>query len=345
MVDAEAPNLLVPDPRTAQPLQLNFKTQTYDIELDHATAVGDRHTFSYGGNYRRNNFDITLAPAANDRNEVGAYVQDEILVAPFRVTVGARIDKFGNIEDPAFSPRLTASYQPAQHHSVRFGVNRASRSPSTVNNYLDIVLVSPIDLSGLAPLLPPSLRPAVADPFPLPIATVPQASLKVESPTAYELAYTGTFFENRTTLGAAFYVNDMDDNINFVQLPATLDPYTPAAPPPGWRLPPSVLGVMAQFGIFLPRTAFTYLNLGPTRQKGVELSIDHRVSGPLGVFANYSWQDEPEILDDPDPFPTVELGLPPTDRFNAGGTYNGRRVLGAVTVENGGVKIDHSAAA
>ena len=56
-----------------------------------------------------------------------------------------------------------------------------------------------------------------------------------------------------------------------MQLPNNLDPYTPANPPPGWQLPPVILGQMAQLGIFLPRTAFTYLNLGPLRQKGLEL--------------------------------------------------------------------------
>ena len=321
-------------------MQLSFKTETYDVELGHSTVVGDHHAFSYGGNYRRNNFDITLAPGTENRNEIGAYFQDDIFAGPFRFTIGARIDKFGNIEDPAFSPRLTAMYQPTRNHSVRVSYNRAFRSPSTINNFLDIALVNPIDLSGLAILLPPALHPAVADPFPLvveavgsevPIGTTTRTALKEESLTAYEFAYTGTF-QNRTTLGAAFYINDMDDNINFVQLPSSFDPYTAANPPPGWRLPPSILSVLAQFGIFLPRTAFTYLNLGPTRQKGVELSIDHRVNSAVNVYANYSWQDEPEVLDDPDPFPTIELALPPTHRFNVGGTYTGRRLLGALTV-------------
>ena len=65
------------------------------------------------------------------------------------------------------------------------------------------------------------MHPAVADPFPLvveavgsevPIGTTTRTALKEESLTAYEFAYTGTF-QNRTTLGAAFYINDMDDNI------------------------------------------------------------------------------------------------------------------------------------
>ena len=134
---------------------------------------------------------------------------------------------------------------------LRVGFNRAFRSPSSINNYLDISLVNPVDLRGLAPLLPPPLQPLVAQPFPLVVerrrqraarsASTPQAPLKQESLTACEGAYTGTF-NDRTTVGLAFYVNDMDDNINFVQLPRNLDPYTPANPPPGWPLPPAILG-------------------------------------------------------------------------------------------------------
>jgi outer membrane receptor protein involved in Fe transport len=89
---------------------------------------------------------------------------------------------------------------------------------------------------------------------------------------------------------------------------------------------------MAQRGIYLPRTAFTYLNLGPIRQKGVELSLDHRVSRALSVFANYSWQSKPHILDDPNPFPTSELSFPPTNRFNAGASYGDRGWVGSLVV-------------
>jgi outer membrane receptor protein involved in Fe transport len=200
--------------------------------------------------------------------------------------------------------------------------------------------VNPVDLSALGPLLPPPLQPAVANPFPLviravgseiPIGSTAQAPLRQESLTAYEVAYTGTL-QDRTTVGLAFYVNDIDDNINFVQLPPNLDPYTAENPPPGWPLPPAILAVMAQRGIYLPRTAFTYLNLGPLREKGIELSVDHRFNSALTAFANYSWQDNPEILDDSNPYPASELGLPPTNRFNVGGNYNGRRFLGALSV-------------
>jgi hypothetical protein len=195
-------------------------------------------------------------------------------------------------------------------------------------------------LSPLGPLLPPPLQPVVATPFPLvvhavgsklPIGSMPQGELTEESLTAYEVAYTGTFAE-RTTVGVAVYVNDLDKSINFTQLPSNLDPYTVANPPPGWPLPPALIGVMAARGIYLPRTAFTYLNLGPIRQKGVELSVDHRVSRTLSAFGNYSWQADPIILDDPNPFPSVELSVPPKHRVNAGFNFDQARYLGSLSL-------------
>ncbi|MBI2834369.1 MAG: TonB-dependent receptor [Acidobacteria bacterium] len=338
-LDGEAPNLLLPDPLTGKALQLDFKTRTFDFEIGNSTALGTRQAFTYGGNVRRNNFDITITPTAKNRTEIGAYLQDEIFVGPMRFAIGGRVDKFGNLDDPVFSPRLAAIYKPQADHTIRFSFNRAFRSPSVVNNYLDIAILTPVNLSGLASLLPPPLRPLVANPFPLvvkavgselPIGTVPQEALKEDALTAYEVAYTGSV--GRTTLGVAFYVNDSDQNINFSQLSPTLDPYTVANPPPGWQLPPIILAAMAQQGIFLPRTAFTYLNLGPLRQKGLELSIDQQFSRELSAFANYSWQGKPQVLDAPEPYPSDEIAFPPTHRFNAGATYNGRRYLGSLSV-------------
>jgi len=225
-------------------------------------------------------------------------------------------------------------------HSVRVSFNKAFRSPSVVNNYIDTSIVSPTDLSGLAPLLPAALRPLVAAPFPLvvkavgsrlPIGSQAQTELTEESLTAYEVAYTASIA--RTTATAAFYVNDLDHNINFVQLPNNLDPYTVQNPPPGWPLPPAVLSVLAARGIFLPRTAFTYLNLGPVREKGLELSLDQRIAPGVSAFVNYSWQAKPTVIDSATPFPAEELALPPTNRFNVGANYDGPRFLGSGAVQ------------
>ena len=340
VLNGQSPNLLLPDLATGRPLQLDFTTQTYDGEIGHSVFLGNRHRLTYGGNVRQNNFDITLAPLGENRLEVGAYLQEEIFWERVRLVLGGRVDKFGNLSDPKFSPRIAFLVKPAENHSVTLSYNRAFRAPSFINNALQTNIVSPVDLSALAPLLPPGLQPAVAQPFPLvvagvgsdiPIGEMSQDELTEESLTAYEVSYTGVLSRG-TTLGGSFYVNRRDDSINFVSLPRSLDPYTAANPPPGWRLPPVVLALMAQRGIFLPRTAFTYLNLGPVRQTGVELWLEQQVSRAVAVSINYSWQSEPEILDDPNPHLPAELNLPPTHRFNAGVTWNGSRLLGSASV-------------
>jgi hypothetical protein len=53
------------------------------------------------------------------------------------------------------------------------------------------------------------------------------------------------------------------------------------------------------------------------------------------MFANYSWQGEPEPLDDegdPARYPTQEIGLPPQNRLNAGINFNSDRFLGSASV-------------
>jgi outer membrane receptor protein involved in Fe transport len=362
-LDGDAPNLLLPDPSTGQPVHLGFKAQTFDAEIGHSTFIGQRNFLTYGGNVRRNNFDITIAPSAADRLEVGAYLQDEIFFDRYRLVLGGRVDQFGNLGKPVFSPRLSFMVKPGVDHSVTLSYNRAFRSPSIINNFLDMSVVQPVDLSPLAAfrpflpvLLPPDLPPAVAQgalqqleqqldqttaqPFPLvvraagsdlPVGAEPRSGITEESLTAYEASYTGTFGRG-TTAGAAVYLNRRDNPISFVEVPRTADPYTAQNPPPGWVLPPQALSFMALAGVFLPRTAFTYVNLGPTRQVGAELWVDQRISRWMSAWFNYSWQDEPEILESDNPYLPTELGLPPTHRVNVGASLNGSRFLGNASV-------------
>jgi outer membrane receptor protein involved in Fe transport len=356
--NAKAPNLLNIDPDTLKAVQLGFKTQTYDFEVGNSNVLGGKHILSYGGSYRRNDFNITLTPNSKDRNEFGAYFQEEFFLDKFRAAVGLRVDKFGNIDKAVYSPRVSLMYKPSRDHSIRVSYNRAFRSPSVVNNYLDQDIFSPtlVDLRPLGPLLPPSLKPFVAEPFRLRVNTFGNPNLKQESVNAYEVAYTGTV-GGKTTLGIAVYRNDQDDNINFTYL-TELSPdlakanglayYSPANPANGitvsgkpLTLPPVLMGVLAaippQFGgpIRIPSKVATYLNLGPIRNEGIELSIEQSFSKGVNAFANYSYQRTPEVLDpatDQLRYPTSEVGIPAKNRFNAGLNYNGKRYLGSLSV-------------
>ena len=358
-VDVTAPNLLQVDPETLGPVILNFNTPTFDVEFGNTSVVAGQHAVSYGGNYRRNNFDITLAPNAEDRNEFGAYIQDEFFVDKFRLAAGVRADKFGNLDDVVWSPRVSIMFKPTPDHSIRASYNRAFRSPSVINNFLDqdISNPDPTDLRPLAPFFPPPLASLIPpEPFFLTVNNFGSTGLVQESIDAFEVAYTGTV-GGKTTLSLAVYQNDTDDNINFsVLLPNQefpmglpgLEFYSPTNPAQGigtetftpYTLNPILMGALAQvpppFGpIPLPYKVATYLNLGPLRNRGLEASISHRVNNDLTIFGNYSWQDTPKILDAADDqirYPIAEVGIPPENRFNAGISYNGARFIGDVSV-------------
>jgi outer membrane receptor protein involved in Fe transport len=334
LLDAHGPDQLLLNPRTQDFIQGSFKTQTYDLEAGDSRLFGQHHVFSVGGNVRRNVFDISIAPTAENRTEAGAYLQDEVFYGRFRFSLGARVDKFSVIDKAVFSPRVTVTMKPVHEQSLRVSFNRAFRSPSAINNSLFIETVQPIDLSPIAPLLPPPLRPAVAQPFPLIVDIVGNPDLREESLTAWEVAYNGSIDKGRTTWGAAYYINDRSDIINFVNVANNFHPYTAQNPPPGFPLPAPVLTSLGAAGIFLPQTVATYLNLGPTRSRGLELSLDHTFGAGVRVYGNYSYQTVPKPKAAPTPFPLGEIDSPPKNRVNVGVDVRRGRGFGTVWVNH-----------
>jgi outer membrane receptor protein involved in Fe transport len=317
LLNGDAANLLAVG-ANGLPLPLVFDTQTFDIEASDVRTAGTRHVFSYGGNFRRNNFDISLAPNGDDRNEGGAYLQDEIFLSDhFRWVIGGRVDKFSSIDDAVFSPRTTFMIKPAADHTFRVSFNRAFRAPSFINNHIETAIINQINLGAINPLLAGQL-------FNFPVRAIGNPDLKQETLTAYEVGYTGVV-NNRATVTAAVYWNETEDSINFAQSAR----YSATNPPPRWPLPPIVLEAIAAAGSPLP-SEFTYVNLGTYSDRGVELGIDAAVNQYVNVFGNYSYQW------DPDPqsanFNLAELNLPPNNRFNAGFNFSYNRFLGNLAV-------------
>jgi outer membrane receptor protein involved in Fe transport len=291
-----------------QPIPLIFNSTTVDIEASDVRAVGTRHALSYGGNYRHNAFDISLAPAGEDRNEGGGYVQDEIFInAHLRLSVGGRLDKFSSIDNAVFSPRTMLLYKPSRSQTFRVSVNRAFRSPSLVNNALDITVVTPV-------VLP------VAGLFAFPTRAVGDPDLKQETLTAYEAGYSG-ILANRALVSAAVYWNHTDDAIRFTPVAA----YSSSNPPPGWPLPPQFVPPGT-----LP-SRYSYVNLGTVKDKGVEVGVDALVSRVVTAFANYSYQWKPSV-DFPAPFSAEDVNWPAKNRFNVGASAEHGRYLGTVSV-------------
>ena len=321
-----------------QPILFEFNTKTFDVEYGNVNAIGSRNVLSYGGNFRYNQFDLSLAPRGDNRSEGGGYVQDEIFITDYlRWVVGARVDKFSVLEDPNFSPRTAVIVKPTPEQSVRFSFNRAFRAPSLINNFLEVGIVNQIDLRAINPAF------AAAPGGPLynfPTEAVGNEDLVEQQVDAFEVAYTGVVAK-RATVTAAYYYNKSKDDIFFTQNGR----YRATSPPPGWlaKLSPLVgpvvaAGILEQLpppcqSLVQPCTSgglpsdYTYLNLGTVRDKGIELGVDAAVNRAVNVFANYSYQWEP----DPD-FALSEVNLPPANRVNAGVNFSSGRFLGNLNV-------------
>ena len=335
-LNGEAPALLTRNPE-GNPLRIDFRTGSYDLTGGYTQLVASRHLLNYGLNVRHSTFDISLAPNAKGRTEVGGYFEDEILLGKFRVPLGLRLDKFSNISSVIFSPRMALVFKPIGDHSVRFSFNRANRSPSAIDNYVDIRLVGGyFPLGAINPLFGNQMFPIVTHSF-------GNTQLKAESLTAWEIGYAGTF-ASHTNVGLAVYLNDSNHVINNLMSPsaliaAGLQPfYTSQNPPPGWPLPPSVLVLLAQQGIYLPANV-QMLNFGKLRNKGLEFSVTQPINRMLGAFANYSYQSVPESrspMSDPYRYPGGLLPVPPRNRVNAGINLHGKRYLGDFSINHAG---------
>ena len=306
-VDGQGPFLLQMG-TDGSPLTGTFANQAYDVEFSNLNLLRTRHLLSYGGNFRHNNFALSLAPRGTTRNESGAYVQDEIFLSEhFRWMVGARVDWFDVLHKPVVSPRTAFLVKPAANQTVRLSFNRAFRAPSFINSYFDTTFLAQVDLGA-------------AGVFQAPVSAVGNLDLREERLRAYEIGYSALL--GRFRLDAAFFFNRTRDTVLFTQT----ESYTSANPPPQWPLPPAVLDLLAATGRGVP-SEFSYRNFEHVTEIGGEVSAGAQLTPTVNAFANYSWQDEPQ----PQGFSLSELNLPPTHRVNAGLSFNGRRYFGSLS--------------
>ncbi len=303
------------------PLNLSFDNRTWDIDVSNSSSVRSWNLLTYGGNYRKNWFDITMAPGGKKRDEGGAYIQDELLLSDhFRWIVGVRIDNFEILDHPVVSPRTAIILKPVATQSLRLSYSRAYRAPSMFNNYLDTWILQPLPLAAL--------NPQLSGTFIFPVHGVGNLNLKEQNLDSYEIGYSARAAKGRVNMGLTFYLTEGRREMFLGQT----ESYTSQNPPPNWPLPPFILDVLIAQNAFGPGfglpSVLGYQNLGTVRNKGVETNIEAQIHRFVGAFANYSWQAKPEPKD----FNISLINLPPKNRFNAGLSINHPRFLGDLTV-------------
>ena len=131
------------------PITFQFDTTTVDFDLSNVQTFAKRHVVSYGGNLRFNSNDLSIAPDADNRTEFGIYGQDEIFLSDhFRLVAGGRVDRFDFVDDFVFSPRVAFLIKPDANQTFRVSYNKAYRSPSVINNFIDLIISQPVESRG-----------------------------------------------------------------------------------------------------------------------------------------------------------------------------------------------------
>jgi outer membrane receptor for ferrienterochelin and colicins len=320
-----SPNVLAVDPQ-GEPIQLDFNTQAFDMDGAKTWTVGGRHLVTAGGNYRRNIFrEVSVAPAAQSRDQIGGYVQAALHFGQWEVNTAARLDKFETVAGAIFSPRAALLFKPTTTQTVRFSGGRSHRAPAAVDQHIDVTVIG-----GVFPLaaVDPSFGNAV---FPLPLRTLGTPQVRPESQTTWELGYNARI--GGSTYGLAVYTSRLRDPIAFV--PSR--PYSSSNVPNGWPLSPFVFDGLAQQGMVIPSQILT-LNLGRVDLQGVELSWGRAWPDEgVSTFGNYSWQGTPSpggSSDDGSAYPPGALTIGPRHRVNLGISYDRGRFLGGTTVSH-----------
>ncbi len=331
-LSGDAPALVSVD-GNGDPLEIDFTNGVYNLDLGWRDLFFNRHLMTFGGNIRYNTFDISIAPDADLQRQIGVYVQDEIDLGPLHIAAALRADDFDNFSGVNVSPRLALIWTPAAGHTVKLSYNRGFRTPSAIDNYMDISITG-----GYFPVS--EFDPSLEEDFPIVVRTIGNPDLQPETIDAYEIGYSAVLGNGATRFDLNLYTSTTTDVISYSPSPealeeAGIDPfYSSENPPPGWPLHPIVLDFLEIMGVRFPST-IQILNIGSIRNRGLEFSARHSFGRGWALWGNYSFQDIPEMLDpigDPLRPPSESVSVPPKHRFNLGLAFDSDRYLGSVTV-------------
>ena len=302
-------------------LPFDFKTGVYDFSGQNTTILQDgRHMLVYGGNFRYQTYDLSIAPGADARREGGRLHSGQLAAArpgpgnarrPGRWLQRSGRPRFFRrasvFNSARFRARIITSEFPG-------GAPSAPRRRSTLSRHGD-----------LQPDRPGATRGCIGDPD----GTVRvsdrrrRQSRPSRGAARSDRGRLPWRDQRQHRIDFAWYYSETKDNIDFY----ASEFYSPLDPPPGWldNFPPGFPPTIA-FGslLFLPEPlpkTFTYRNIGLIKNQGIEIGVRGRPNASNEIYANYTWQKAP----DPEGIELSELNIPPENLFNIGlsGSYQG----------------------
>jgi len=178
---------------------IDVNEKKYDVELQHSFALGEKHHFVWGVNYRRTEVDSRLLDPESDHDDlIGLFLQDELMILDNLSFIAGVKYEDNSFTGGDWSPRGCILYSPWPNHHFRFSVSRAYRTPSF---FADKVYLRPF-----LPNFPQPLNP---------LRITGNKDLDPEKMTAIELGYRTTLFE-KIGLNVELYYNEIDDIIDVV---------------------------------------------------------------------------------------------------------------------------------
>jgi len=126
----------------------SVRYNSLDLELQNGLNPTPGNRVIYGLEARLNTIRSNILDRSRRQGLLAAYVQDEYRPRPeISLLGGVRLDRHP-LTGLSASPRLNVLYSPAPSHTFRLTYNRAFRSPSFINSYLDYTTGEGIRLLG-----------------------------------------------------------------------------------------------------------------------------------------------------------------------------------------------------
>ena len=198
---------------------------TFDIELEHRRALGNRHDFMWGLGYRftTDEFNetpiVVWTPASRDLHLYTVFVQDEITLIPSQLsaTIGS---KFEHNDYTGFEaqPSARLRWNPREHHTVWASVSHAVSTPARIHRESRV---------NLATFQPSPFGPLIQT------ALLSSPSVDTETLDAYEIGYRVEPAPNLSVDVAAFY-----NSYDRIAIPVLGDAVFEASPGPPHLLIP-----------------------------------------------------------------------------------------------------------